>query len=246
MKRNGSNREVDYRALVENVEIAWIPMKDGRQARGALAAAQGPRRNGRFPPSSNTSPIAAATERARAMTRRITGSPPMAMAWRASISPARAIPTGLVAGRVSQARAGRRAGNHRLARQAAWCTGNVGMIGISWGGFNGLQVAARRPPALKAVISLCSTVDRYADDVHFMGGCVLERHARLGRLFLHHRRPAARSRDRRQGSLARAVEAPHRQHGLLPDAVDGASAPRRLLEARLGLRELRRDRMSRS
>ncbi len=54
-----------------------------------------------------------------------------------------------------------------------WCTGNVGMIGISWGGFNGLQVAARRPPALKAVISLCSTDDRYADDIHFMGGCLL-------------------------------------------------------------------------
>ena len=59
-----------------------------------------------------------------------------------------------------------------LAEQP-WCTGAVGMIGISWGGFNGLQVAARRPPALKAVISLCSTVDRYADDVHYMGGCLL-------------------------------------------------------------------------
>ena len=23
-----------------------------------------------------------------------------------------------------------------------WCSGNVGMIGISWGGFNGLQIAA--------------------------------------------------------------------------------------------------------
>ena len=54
-----------------------------------------------------------------------------------------------------------------------WCTGAVGMFGISWGGFNGLQVAARRPPALKAVVSLCSTDDRYADDVHYMGGCVL-------------------------------------------------------------------------
>jgi uncharacterized protein len=54
-----------------------------------------------------------------------------------------------------------------------WCTGAVGMIGISWGGFNGLQVAARRPPALQAVISLCSTDDRYADDIHFMGGCLL-------------------------------------------------------------------------
>ncbi|MCY3879166.1 MAG: CocE/NonD family hydrolase [Rhodobacteraceae bacterium] len=54
-----------------------------------------------------------------------------------------------------------------------WCSGKVGMIGISWGGFNGLQVAARRPPALGAVISLCSTDDRYADDIHCMGGCIL-------------------------------------------------------------------------
>ncbi len=54
-----------------------------------------------------------------------------------------------------------------------WCDGSVGMIGISWGGFNGLQVAALRPPALKAVISVCSTDDRYADDVHYMGGCLL-------------------------------------------------------------------------
>ena len=54
-----------------------------------------------------------------------------------------------------------------------WCTGAVGIIGISWGGFNGLQIAARRPPELKAVITLCSTDDRYADDVHYMGGCLL-------------------------------------------------------------------------
>jgi uncharacterized protein len=54
-----------------------------------------------------------------------------------------------------------------------WCSGSVGMIGISWGGFNGLQVAARRPSALKAVVSIASTDDRYADDIHFMGGCLL-------------------------------------------------------------------------
>jgi putative CocE/NonD family hydrolase len=54
-----------------------------------------------------------------------------------------------------------------------WCSGGVGMIGISWGGFNGLQIAARRHPALKAVVSICSTDDRYADDIHFMGGCLL-------------------------------------------------------------------------
>jgi putative CocE/NonD family hydrolase len=46
-------------------------------------------------------------------------------------------------------------------------------MGISWGGFNCLQVAAMQPPALKAVISLCSTVDRYADDIHYKGGCLL-------------------------------------------------------------------------
>jgi putative CocE/NonD family hydrolase len=54
----------------------------------------------------------------------------------------------------------------------AWCTGAVGMVGISWSGFNALQVAARRPPALKAIVTLCSTDDRYADDVHYDGGCV--------------------------------------------------------------------------
>ena len=54
-----------------------------------------------------------------------------------------------------------------------WCTGATGMLGISWGGFNSLQVAAHRPPSLKAIITHCSTDDRYADDVHYMGGCLL-------------------------------------------------------------------------
>jgi putative CocE/NonD family hydrolase len=54
-----------------------------------------------------------------------------------------------------------------------WCTGRVGMMGHSWGGFNALQVAARRPPQLAAIITSCSTDDRYADDVHYMGGCLL-------------------------------------------------------------------------
>ena len=57
--------------------------------------------------------------------------------------------------------------------QQPWCTGKVGMMGISWGGFNGLQVAARRPPGLKAIITLCSTDDRYSDDIHYKGGCLL-------------------------------------------------------------------------
>ncbi|MFP4449053.1 MAG: CocE/NonD family hydrolase [Bacteroidales bacterium] len=54
-----------------------------------------------------------------------------------------------------------------------WCSGNIGMIGISWGGFNGLQIAAMQPPELKAVITVASSDDRYADDVHYMGGTLL-------------------------------------------------------------------------
>ena len=54
-----------------------------------------------------------------------------------------------------------------------WCNGRVGLRGLSWGGFNALQIAALRPPALAAVVSACSTDDRYSDDVHYMGGNVL-------------------------------------------------------------------------
>lgn len=59
-----------------------------------------------------------------------------------------------------------------ISRQP-WCDGNVGMAGISWGGFNSLQIAALNPPALKAIITLCSTDDRFRDDIHFLGGCLL-------------------------------------------------------------------------
>ncbi len=59
-----------------------------------------------------------------------------------------------------------------LAEQS-WCDGSVGMMGKSWGGFNSLQVAALQPPELKAIITVCSSDDRYADDVHYKGGCVL-------------------------------------------------------------------------
>jgi uncharacterized protein len=64
---------------------------------------------------------------------------------------------------------------HVIAWLAAqpWSTGKLGMMGISWGGFNALQVAARQPPGLDAIITLCSTDDRYTDDIHYKGGCLL-------------------------------------------------------------------------
>jgi putative CocE/NonD family hydrolase len=58
-----------------------------------------------------------------------------------------------------------------IARQP-WCNGNVGMRGISYGGFTALQAAALRPPALKAIIAACSTENRFADDVHARGGAL--------------------------------------------------------------------------
>jgi uncharacterized protein len=65
-----------------------------------------------------------------------------------------------------------------------WCDGVVGMFGISWGGFNSLQVAARAPAALKAIITLCAADDRYSDDAHYMGGCLLNENLIWGTAFL--------------------------------------------------------------
>ena len=65
-----------------------------------------------------------------------------------------------------------------------WCSGKVGMMGISWGGFNALQVAAKQPPALKAIITLCSTDDRYADDIHYKGGLLLNENMGWGATML--------------------------------------------------------------
>ncbi|CAF1403361.1 unnamed protein product [Didymodactylos carnosus] len=58
-----------------------------------------------------------------------------------------------------------------ISRQT-WCTGKIVMFGKSWGGFNGLQMAALRPKNLAGVISAYSTDDRYSDDIHYCGGCI--------------------------------------------------------------------------
>jgi putative CocE/NonD family hydrolase len=53
-----------------------------------------------------------------------------------------------------------------------WCSGRVGMWGISYGGFTSIQVAALRPPHLRAIVPMYATDDRYTADVHYLGGCV--------------------------------------------------------------------------
>jgi putative CocE/NonD family hydrolase len=54
-----------------------------------------------------------------------------------------------------------------------WCNGNLGMRGISYGSFTALQAAAKHPSALKAIISTCGTEQRYPDDIHYRGGCLI-------------------------------------------------------------------------
>ena len=161
-----------YTRSVENIELTWIPMSDGRRLAARLV----------LPKSAAKRPVPAILEyipyRRRDGTR---ARDEEVMYWFAG--------NGYASVRLDISGSGDSEGLiedeyvkreqddalEAIAWLAAqpWCSGAVGMIGISWGGFNGLQVAARRPPALKAVISLCSTVDRYHDDVHYMGGCLL-------------------------------------------------------------------------
>ena len=54
-----------------------------------------------------------------------------------------------------------------------WCDGNVGTIGISWGGITGLQLAQRAPEPLKTVIALGATEFRYYDDAGYYMGCMV-------------------------------------------------------------------------
>lgn len=72
-----------------------------------------------------------------------------------------------------------------------WCSGRVGMMGKSWGGFNCLQAAWNGHPALGAVVSVCTTTDRFADDIHWKGGCLLGENFGWGAVMLSYSsRPA--------------------------------------------------------
>ncbi|MFF8882994.1 CocE/NonD family hydrolase [Streptomyces flaveolus] len=67
-----------------------------------------------------------------------------------------------------------------------WCDGTTGMMGISWGAFAALQVAARQPPSLKAIVIASFTDDRHADDMHYMGGAMLSDNlAEAGTMFAY-------------------------------------------------------------
>ena len=53
-----------------------------------------------------------------------------------------------------------------------WCTGKIGMIGASYGGFSAVQIAALAPEHLTTIIPIYFTDDRYTDDCHYRGGAM--------------------------------------------------------------------------
>ena len=133
----------------------------------------------------------------------------------------------------------------RWIGEQPWCTGRVGMFGISWGGFNGLQVAARRPPELGAVITLMSTDDRYSDDVHYVGGSVLAVDMLPWSSLMYVWNGTPPDLVNRAGRLARDVAPAASRDAALRRGVALAPAARRVLAARVGVRGLLGDRMPR-
>ena len=172
----------DVGDLIDEIETEWIPMSDGRRLAVRLF----------LPRSARTAPVPVVLEYVPYRRRDGTRLGDEAMhRWFAA--------HGYACARVDVAGMGDSDGlvedEYAIREQddgveviawlacQPWSTGAVGMIGISWGGFNGLQIAARRPHELRAVISLCSTTDRYHGDVHFTGGCLNEEHLEWGGYF---------------------------------------------------------------
>ena len=126
-----------------------------------------------------------------------------------------------------------------------WSTGKVGMFGTSYSGFNSLQVAMERPPALAAIVSIFASDDRYHDDVHYYGGAMkaLDTLDYPAYMVAMNALPPVPSRLRR--GVARGMGASRRRQRALGVHVARAPAPRRLLARREPPRGLRRDRAPR-
>ncbi|MEM0947214.1 MAG: CocE/NonD family hydrolase [Pseudomonadota bacterium] len=93
-----------------------------------------------------------------------------------------------------------------------WCSGTTGMFGMSWGAFSALQVAALRPPSLRAIIPVHGSDDRYEDDIHYMGGRMLTAGLAWGALYqTYMMRPPTRQSGAawRKEWLARMEAAPN-------------------------------------
>jgi len=152
------------------LQEAWIPMTDGVRLAADLWKPKGPGDNGKFPILLEYLPYRKTESR---------GGSYSLYAW--------FVRRGYVVARVDIRGTGNSEGTlipyeyseieqrdgeeviAWLARQP-FSNGNVGMFGISWGGFNSIHMAMRNPPALKAIIAVDATDDLYQDDVHFIDG----------------------------------------------------------------------------
>jgi predicted acyl esterase len=79
----------------------------------------------------------------------------------------------------------------QLAKQP-FSSGSVGMWGISWGGFNAIQVAMRHPPALKAILAVHSADNVYRDGLDMLDGAF---HVDSYHLQIHHENGLPRPPD---------------------------------------------------
>jgi predicted acyl esterase len=74
-----------------------------------------------------------------------------------------------------------------------WSNGNVGTMGISWGGFNAIQMALRHPPALKAIIAVCATENYFTTTfITLIGGFLDGYRDSLARFFEKSKAPISR------------------------------------------------------
>ena len=131
----------------------------------------------------------------------------------------------------------RRLRGDRLARRQPWCTGKVGMMGISWGGFNACRSRPSSRRRSKAVDHALLDRRPLCRRHPLQGRAVAQRESRAGRatMLSYSSRPpdplVVGAERWRELWLRAAGERAVPAGGLAP-----ASAPRRLLEARLGLR----------
>lgn len=152
------------------LEEAWIPMPDGVRLAADLYLPDGAPRGERFPVLLEYLPYRKDESR---------GDRYPLFSW--------FVQRGFVVARVDIRGTGRSEGRlveHEYSEQEQrdgetvidWLSkqpfsnGSVGMFGISWGGFNSIHMAMRRPPALKAILALMAADDIYQDDVHYIDG----------------------------------------------------------------------------
>ncbi|MCY4542604.1 MAG: CocE/NonD family hydrolase [Rhodobacteraceae bacterium] len=155
--------------MIEVIETVWIPMPDGARLAARLW----------LPEDARQKPVPAVLEyipyrrRDRTRMRDESMHPRLAEAGYASLRVdirGNGDSDGLMLDEYSEQETQDGVDTIGWIADQPWCNGSVGMFGKSWGGYNSFQVAARRPPALKAIMPVMGTDNRWLEDVHFYGG----------------------------------------------------------------------------